>query len=92
MLKDTPKESNFHADSKYISFIKFNLCHQKLRAWENLPYFGKYGETPPKSQKILMTHSSTVPGGGAASYKLCPEFTYSNGYREVYRRFQGNLF
>ena len=24
-----------------------------------------------------MTHSPTVPGGGAASYKLCPVFTYS---------------
>ena len=32
MLKDTSKESNFHADSRYISFIKFNLFHQKLRA------------------------------------------------------------
>ena len=40
-LKDTSKESNFYADSKYISFIKFNLCHQKLQAWENLRYFGK---------------------------------------------------
>ena len=32
MLKDTSKELNFHADSKYLSFIKFSLCHQKLRA------------------------------------------------------------
>ena len=28
MLKDTSKESDFHADSKYISFIKFSLCYQ----------------------------------------------------------------
>ena len=41
MLKYTSKESDFHADFKYISFIKFSVCHQKLRAWENLPYFGK---------------------------------------------------
>ena len=41
MLKDTSKESNFNADSKYISFIKFSPCHQKLGAWENLPCFGK---------------------------------------------------
>ena len=32
MLKDTSKESNLHDDFKYISFIKFTLCHQKLRA------------------------------------------------------------
>ena len=32
MLKYTSKESDFHADFKYISFIKFSLCHQKLRA------------------------------------------------------------
>ena len=32
MLKDTSKESNFHAGFKYISFIKFSLRHQKLRA------------------------------------------------------------
>ena len=32
MLKDTSEESDFHADFKYITFIKFNLCHQKLRA------------------------------------------------------------
>ena len=32
MLKDASKESNFHADFKYISFIKFSLCHQNLRA------------------------------------------------------------
>ena len=32
MLRDISKESNFYADFKYISFIKFSLCHQKLRA------------------------------------------------------------
>ena len=32
MLRDTTKESDFHADFKYISFIKFSLCHQKLEA------------------------------------------------------------
>ena len=32
MLKYTSKESDFHVDFKYISFIKFSLCHQKLRA------------------------------------------------------------
>ena len=42
ILKHTSKESLFLADFKYISFIKFSLCHQKLRAWENLPYFGKW--------------------------------------------------
>ena len=39
-----------------------------------------------------MTYSPTVPGGWAASYKLWPLFTYSNGYWEVYRRFQGYFF
>ena len=34
----------------------------------------------------------TVPGGGAASYKLRPVFTYNNGYLEVYSRFQGIFF
>ena len=38
-----------------------------------------------------MTYSPTIPGGGAASYKLLPVFTYSNGYWEVYRRFQGDF-
>ena len=28
----TSKESHFNADFKYISFIKFSLTHQKLRA------------------------------------------------------------
>jgi len=37
----TSKELHFNADFKYISFIKFSLTHQKLRAWENLPYFRK---------------------------------------------------
>ena len=32
MLKDISKELDFYADFKYISFIKFSLCHQKLRA------------------------------------------------------------
>ena len=39
-----------------------------------------------------MTYSPTVPGGGAASYKLRPVFTYNNGYWEVYSRFQGIFF
>ena len=39
-----------------------------------------------------MTYSPTVPGGGVASYKLQPVFTYNNGYWEVYRRFQGDFF
>ena len=37
----TSKESHFNPDFKYISFIKFSLTHQKLRAWENLPYLRK---------------------------------------------------
>ena len=38
-----------------------------------------------------MTYSPKVPGGAAASYKLWPVFKYSNGYWEVYRRFQGDF-
>ena len=38
-----------------------------------------------------MTYSPTVPGRGAASYKLRPVFTYNNGYWEVLRRFQGDF-
>ena len=32
MPEHTSKESHFNADFKYISFIKFSLTHQKLRA------------------------------------------------------------
>ena len=32
MLKDISKELDFYTDFKYISFIEFSLCHQKLRA------------------------------------------------------------
>ena len=39
-----------------------------------------------------MTYSPTVPRGGTASYKFWPVFTYSNGYWEVYRRFQEDFF
>ena len=39
-----------------------------------------------------MTYSPTVPGGGAASYKLRPVFTYNNGYWEVYSVFRGFFF
>ena len=38
-----------------------------------------------------MTYFPTIPGGGATSYKLWPVFTYSNGYWEMYRRFQGDF-
>ena len=38
------------------------------------------------------TYSPSVPVGGAASYKFLPMFTYSNGYWEVYRRFQAGTF
>ena len=34
------------------------------------------------------TYSPAVPVGGAASYKLWPVFTYSNGYWWVYWCFQ----
>ena len=37
------------------------------------------------------TYSPSVPVGGATSYKLWPVLTYSNGYWEVYRRFQGDF-
>ena len=53
ILIDTSKESNFNTDFKYISFIKFNLTHQKLRARENLADFRKKGERPPKSYRPL---------------------------------------
>ena len=32
IARDTSKESDSYADFKYISFIKFSLCHQKLQA------------------------------------------------------------
>ena len=35
-----------------------------------------------------MTYSPTVPVGGLTSSKLRPVLTYSNGYWEVYMRFQ----
>ena len=38
------------------------------------------------------TYFPRILVGGAASYKLSPVFTYSNGYWEVYRRFQGDFF
>ena len=41
ILINTSKESNFYAYFKYISFIKFSPTQHKLRAWENLPCFGK---------------------------------------------------
>jgi len=44
----TSKELHFNADFKNISLIKFSLTHQKLRAWENLPYFRKWGKRPLK--------------------------------------------
>ena len=37
------------------------------------------------------TESSTVPGERAENYELCPLFTYSISYWEVYIRFQRNF-
>ena len=58
----TSKELHFNADFKYISFIKFSLTHQKLRAWENLPSFRKQGEITPKNHRIItkipLSHSA----------------------------------
>ena len=42
------KELEFYADFKYLSFIKFNLTHQRLRTRENLPDFWKKGKHPLK--------------------------------------------
>ena len=38
------------------------------------------------------TYYPTVSLGGVASYKLWPVFTYSNGYWDVYGRFQWDFF
>ena len=43
VLVDTSKELDFYADFEYTSFFKFDLTHQKLKAWENMPYFRKKG-------------------------------------------------
>ena len=41
----------------------------------------------------LLPHGDdTVPVRGAISYKLWPVLTYSNGYWEVYRRFQEDFW
>jgi len=40
------KESAYYADSKCIRFIKCNVGHQKLRAWDNLPDFWNKGKYP----------------------------------------------
>jgi hypothetical protein len=45
---DTSKESDFNADFKYITFIKFDPTDQKLGALENLADFRKNGERPLK--------------------------------------------
>ena len=46
---DTSKEFHFDFDFKSISFIEFNLTHQKFRAGEKFLYFRKKGKTTPKS-------------------------------------------
>ena len=51
MTMDASKEVGFYADSKYVKSIKFNVSHQKLRAWENLPAFKKGVKHP---QEILL--------------------------------------
>ena len=38
------------------------------------------------------TYFPAVPVRGVKSYKLWPVITYSNGYWEVYGRFQGDFF
>ena len=38
------------------------------------------------------TYSSTIPVGGAASYKLWPVFTHSNGYWKCRDTFRGIFF
>ena len=45
----------------------------------------------PNNNVFGMTGSPAVPGGEAASYKLWPVITYSNGYWEAYKLFQGNF-
>ena len=44
---DISKESDFNADFKYITFIKFSATHQKLQTWENLADFQKKGGNTP---------------------------------------------
>ena len=57
ILTDTSKELDFYADFKYISFINFSSTHQKLRAWENLPYFRKKGKHPLKVKNLNENHA-----------------------------------
>ena len=47
MLKDISKESDFYANYKYISFIKFSLCHQKLRSLRKFALFWEIGRNTP---------------------------------------------
>ena len=56
----TSKELYFNADFKYTGYIKFSLTHKKLQAQENVPYFRKEGETPPKTSFFLMKVRSNI--------------------------------
>jgi len=47
------KELAYYSDSKCISFIKFRLTHQRLRAWEYLLDFRKRGKHSPKVKEFL---------------------------------------
>ena len=45
------KDFAYYADSKYITFIKFSVIHQKLRARENVADFRKKVEENPLKVK-----------------------------------------
>jgi len=51
---DISKELIYYADSKYISFIKFDLTYQRVWAWENFLDFWENGETPSKIHKMII--------------------------------------
>ena len=48
MLKYTSKESGFHVDFKYISFIKFSLCHQSYEPGKSCFILENRGKHPLK--------------------------------------------
>ena len=48
MLKGTSKESDFYADFKYISFIKFSFLSSKVTTLRKFAVFWKIGGNTPQ--------------------------------------------
>ena len=88
VTSNLPLKKKIKPDLSRESSRDFNVTHQKLRTWDNLPNFrpgvGAKGNIPKTSSNLNENHNVKFSISENPTVEVSPQSSYIKGYRILY--------